>query len=162
SDDMCPTGQKCVPGPDGDRCETGGVLPSDAAADTFIPPIDGPPLDPDGDDDHDGVKNKDDNCPTIANASQHDEDGDPYGDACDPCPIIAHAIEVDSDNDGVGDACDPHPSTPGDHVYLFETFEHGVPIAGPDWDPYGPWSAANDSISVGANGAHANLGYTMP
>jgi hypothetical protein len=38
------------------------------------------------DDDHDGVTNITDNCPTVANPDQSDRDGDGDGDACDPAP----------------------------------------------------------------------------
>ena len=36
------------------------------------------------DTDHDGVPDKDDNCPAISNPTQSDADGDLIGDACDP------------------------------------------------------------------------------
>ena len=46
---------------------------------------DGPePLDPNGDEDGDGVTNGEDNCPTEANGCQADKDADGIGDACDP------------------------------------------------------------------------------
>ncbi len=79
-------------------------------------------LDPDGDEDVDGVRNGDDNCPTVANPSQHDEDGDDFGDACDVCPGILDADQADADQDGVGDACDPRRARPGDCLVLFESF----------------------------------------
>jgi hypothetical protein len=147
---------------DGYHCEPDGTAGGDASVDTFVPPIDAPAMNPNDDFDGDGIKNGVDNCPLIANANQHNEDGDVYGDACDPCPIIASLIEIDSDGDGVGNNCDPHPNTPGDAVYLFETFANGVPAASVDWDPFGPWTGANDGVAVAATNGHANLGYTMP
>lgn len=45
------------------------------------------------DTDSDGVCDKVDNCPSVANANQLDTDGDKLGDACDP----------DDDNDGLSD-----------------------------------------------------------
>lgn len=36
------------------------------------------------DDDGDGVRNRDDNCPSVHNPDQSDIDGDGVGDACDP------------------------------------------------------------------------------
>ncbi len=79
------------------------------------------------DTDGDGVKNGDDNCPTVANADQADTDGDLVGDACDTdddgdgvldgqdnCPLVPNADQGNRDGDSVGDACDPTPgSTPG-------------------------------------------------
>ena len=39
-------------------------------------------LDPSNDDDGDGVEDRADNCPTVANADQADAQGDGHGDAC--------------------------------------------------------------------------------
>ena len=55
---------------------------------------------PDGD--GDGVKDADDNCPSVANSSQANLDGDSMGDACDD----------DSDGDSVVNASDCAPSDP--------------------------------------------------
>jgi len=41
------------------------------------------------DQDGDGLVNKSDNCPLIANANQSDRDHDGFGDGCDPCPDTA-------------------------------------------------------------------------
>jgi hypothetical protein len=117
--------------------------------------------DPNGDADGDGVKNSVDNCPTVANAGQENEDGDPFGDACDPCPPFPNATEPDSDGDGVGDNCDPHPTTAGDHIYLFEGFHHGVP-ASQGWDPFGTVTSAADHLTITSAASYANLGYPMP
>jgi len=52
----------------------------------------------------------------------HDEDHDGIDDACDVCPHVADPSQVDTDGDGVGDACDPSPSSPTEHIVLFEPF----------------------------------------
>src|SRR4029077_3242738 len=38
--------------------------------------------------DGDGVKDLNDNCPTVANADQKDSDSDGVGDACEPQPVL--------------------------------------------------------------------------
>ncbi|HZP40708.1 MAG TPA: matrixin family metalloprotease [Candidatus Binatia bacterium] len=63
------------------------VHADDVAAVRFIYP--GPGGGADDDSDADGVKDVDDDCPTIPNASQTDTDGDGKGDLCDPCPLVA-------------------------------------------------------------------------
>ncbi len=86
-----------------------------------------PPPVPDEDADQDGVIDSDDNCPSVANASQTDDDEDGTGNACDRCrgsddradldadgvpddcdncPSIDNPAQRDADDDGVGDACD--------------------------------------------------------
>ena len=51
----------------------------------FVYGVGGDEIEPkDFDFDQDGVGNRDDNCPTIANADQADDDGDSLGDVCDP------------------------------------------------------------------------------
>lgn len=58
----------------------------------------------------------------CANAVGHDEDGDGVDDACDGCPHVADPTQPDSDGDGVDDACDPNPTSPFDHIVLFDPF----------------------------------------
>ena len=59
----------------------------------------------DPDRDGDGVLNRDDNCPELANIDQADRDADDVGDTCDNCPTVANAEQEDRDGDGRGDAC---------------------------------------------------------
>jgi hypothetical protein len=61
--------------------------------------------------DSDGVDDRDDNCPLVANRDQVDDDADDAGDACDNCPPGSVPVEInpdqaDADADGVGDVCD--------------------------------------------------------
>lgn len=79
-------------------------------------------LDPNVDDDGDGVVNGFDNCPLLPN-DQSDTDADGIGDHCDSanedddldgipnvldnCPLVVNPLQEDTDLDGLGDACDP-------------------------------------------------------
>lgn len=80
---------------------------------------DGTPDHRDGDNDDDGIRDDDDNCPGAANIRQEDADGDGTGDRCDPdgdgdgidnvvdnCPTAANDDQDDADVDGTGDACE--------------------------------------------------------
>lgn len=89
-----------------------GQAPADA------PTADGPPDDIDAD----GVNNADDNCPTKANAAQHDEDMDFKGDECDPCPHLGGVLDEDIDMDGIGNGCDPRPTIAGDVLAYWNGF----------------------------------------
>jgi hypothetical protein len=57
--------------------------------------------------DGDAVRDRDDNCPALANPGQDDRDGDRVGDRCDVCPAIADRRQRDRDGDGRGDRCGP-------------------------------------------------------
>jgi hypothetical protein len=70
------------------------------------------------DDDLDGLSNRRDNCPRVANPLQEDVNLNRVGDICedvdfdgtmgniDNCPHITNSSQRDSDGDGIGDACD--------------------------------------------------------
>lgn len=71
------------------------------------------------DTDGDGVDDRIDNCPLVANPDQKDTDDDGVGDACDSdfdgdgvddasdnCPSVPNPGQEDTDGDGIGDACD--------------------------------------------------------
>lgn len=72
--------------------------------------------------DKDGVIDRLDNCPDVANPDQVDIDGNRVGDACDDwdldgiinsldnCPNIPNRDQRDEDGDGIGDACDDEES----------------------------------------------------
>jgi len=116
-------------------------------------PVDDNLLRPDSSDDIDldGIKNADDNCPTVVNQNQGNEDGDMMGDACDPCPVVADNAPPDTDGDGVGDACDPFPTMPGDFIRYFEGFHKAVPAG---WEEIGTWThVAGGSVSTMSSAA---------
>lgn len=135
--------------PEGNPCAPGGLCPDGLSCINQVcisegsqVPMDGSPVDsgvnPAGDSDSDGVANGTDNCPFFANPSQHDEDGDKVGDACDNCPHAANATQANSDADAVGDVCDPRPTTAGDKIVTFLSFEaatlpSGVTTVGGAW-----------------------------
>jgi hypothetical protein len=75
------------------------------------------------DTDADGVPDRIDNCPVVANATQSNGDHDALGDACDldndgdgvadtvdNCPKVANADQADADKDKIGNACETLPS----------------------------------------------------
>lgn len=61
----------------------------------------------DRDRDDDDVRNRDDNCPAVANADGQgdDADGDTVGDACDACPATGLAAPVDRAGCSIDQAC---------------------------------------------------------
>jgi hypothetical protein len=66
--------------------------------------------DGDADDDADGIRNADDNCPGVGNPDQLDGDGDTVGDACDVCLAGGFTDDLaDYDGDGLPCADDPCP-----------------------------------------------------
>jgi len=161
-------GETCIAFGGGYACEPPGTSPQNDSGP--LPPTDAPMMmidgHPDGhvtatDMDGDGVPDSSDNCPTVYNPDQANEDGDRFGDACDPCPPFPDMVPpTDSDNDGVSDACDPRPSTPGDKIFLFEGFHHGVPTT---WIKTGTWAAgSNDDVTCDDTVTAAGATLTTP
>lgn len=97
-----------------------GINPEGRHEAFLLSPITGPT-----DADRDGLLDKRDNCPYIANPDQSDCDANGFGDLCDVdapcldkdgdgvlngtdnCPEIANPAQSDCDANGLGDACDP-------------------------------------------------------
>ena len=66
------------------------------------------------DDDADGIKTVEENCPTSLNKDQKDVDGNEASEACDNCPSVANPRpQADTDGDGVGDECDNDQNNDG-------------------------------------------------
>ena len=55
--------------------------------------------------DGDGVTNLNDDCPTVANATQADAELDGVGNACDNCPAAVNPDQSDTNGDGIGNHC---------------------------------------------------------
>jgi hypothetical protein len=122
-------------------------------------------LDPDADEDADGLNNKMDLCPATANVSNHDEDGDKEGDPCDLCPIEPFSVnQKDADGDGVAGLCDPVDSEKGDKIVFFEGFGKSDALTGWTLDDAAHFTVANDSLNVTVTAADpdAVASYALP
>jgi hypothetical protein len=101
-------------------------------------------LDPDLDEDADGLSNEQDFCPATAEASNHDEDGDKRGDSCDACPIERWTVNTkDEDGDGLAGRCDPDDRTPGDKMVFFDGFAT---------DTLAEWKLGDDASAFSISG----------
>lgn len=88
--------------------------------------------------------------PADAPPAMHDEDHDGLLDDVDDCPTVPNppaapgGAQDDLDGDGVGDACDPHPDTKGDVLASVEYFDTGF---GRFWAPdTDNWTVSLDSV----------------
>ena len=59
------------------------------------------------DSDQDGLEDRADFCPKIADPQNQDTDGDGLGDYCDNCVADANPGQEDDDGDGSGNMCEP-------------------------------------------------------
>ena len=53
---------------------------------------------------------------------REDTDGDGLRDTDDNCPTVANADQLDNDGDGTGNACDPTPDPEPESIYEFDGF----------------------------------------
>jgi hypothetical protein len=87
------------------------------------------------------------NCVASSDPSFHDEDADGLDDRCDNCPGIANPLQEDvleapAAPDGVGDACDPHPYAVGDVLVDFVSFHEAEAAA--RWQ--GDWTLDGENL----------------
>ncbi len=120
--------------------------------------VDSPPdVDTSTDTDGDGVPDVRDNCPTVANADQHDWDHDGHGDACDRCPHLASASDPDGDGDGVGDDCDPQPGVQNQRLYWMGFYDSAEIAAWRNYIGAGTWVVQGDHLDESAAVTNAIL-----
>jgi hypothetical protein len=122
---------------------------------------------PDSDSDGDGVGDRIDNCPAIANADQADVDFDGYGDQCDACPKDLNKIkpetcgcgvgDVDSDDDGTANCIDFDDDNDG-LTDIFEDINQNNIVDAGETDPNNP-DSDNDGL---IDGMEVNILGTNP
>jgi len=101
--------------------------------------------------------------------STHDEDHDGIVDECDNCPSISNANQADvrevnagGTADGVGDACDPRPTAGGDSIYLFDGLNFTSLPA--EWNNtgVGNWTASGTSVAPSGTDTGQELSRSFP
>ncbi len=90
------------------------------------------------DEDGDGIIDKNDNCPYVANEDQLDEETtcggvmgtqpDGVGSACDNCPLHCNQDQANNDGDSMGDKCDPDDDNDG----ILDVNDNCKLVANPD------------------------------
>lgn len=141
----------------GGMCDRDTPCSGDEVCDFTSP--DGVPVcvDPDGDDDGDGLPNKRDFCQHVA-GGKYDEDLDGIGDDCDRCPIAPPPAVADTDTDAVDSPCDPDPDIDGDQIVVFSGFNDVPPDT---WKRSAGWTTVGGEI-VATPGATATATLTAP
>lgn len=115
-------------------------------------------LDPDLDEDGDGLSNGEDFCPAMVGGSNHDEDGDGRGDDCDSCPIERWTVNTkDEDGDGLSGRCDPDDRSPGDKRSLFDGFSTNTLSEWELGDDAAGFSISGGVLKVTASEANPDL-----
>ncbi len=107
--------------------------------------------------DGDGIKNKEDNCPFVANRFQSDSDKDGVGNDCDNAPDKINVDQTDTDGDGVGDVVDNCELYPNPDQANKDGDEYGDVCDGADSDSASALS--NISLPIGKNFAENKLVY---
>lgn len=120
------------------------------------------------DDDHDGISNASDDCPTVANSDQADTDHDGIGNACDDdidSDTLTNAVEAelgtnpqlkDTDSDGVDDAHDAYPLDPKRSI-----LEKPMPLSKPVTQPVSVtqgFSPGSPKVASNTNNTSAQSG----
>lgn len=85
----------------------------------------------------------------------NDDDADGIVDRCDLCPAVADSAQGDADQDGVGDACDPTAGV--DRITVFDPFS-GTTLAA-RWMTTGSPTVANSQLVIPAGSGTTAIGY---
>lgn len=87
----------------------------------------------------------------------HDEDDDGIADRDDSCPHMANLDQADGDGDGVGDVCDPHPAVAGDRITMFDPFV----VRDPRWSADSQVAFEPDQVVIPLGGGALEFSRTV-